>query len=93
MAHLWRPILRAPYLQAILCAPFWSVELLAQGKRTSLMIDAAKMRATATQLREWARQIRRDAEIAPYATSAEDSRLLDEAALQLENAANQLSAK
>jgi hypothetical protein len=47
------------------------------------MVDIAKARETAKNLREWARQIRRDAVTVPHATAREDSTLLDNAAKQL----------
>lgn len=50
------------------------------------MVDIAKARETAKNLREWAKQIRRDAVTVPHATAREDSRLLDNAAKQLEEA-------
>jgi hypothetical protein len=54
------------------------------------MIDIAKARETAKNLREWAKQIRRDAVTVPHATAREDSRLLDNAAKQLEEACREL---
>ena len=54
------------------------------------MVDIAKARETAKNLREWAKQIRRDAVTVPHATAREDSRLLDNAAKQLEEACKEL---
>ena len=44
------------------------------------------------QLRDWAKQIRRDAESTPHATSAEDSGLLDKAANEIERLRSELEA-
>jgi hypothetical protein len=64
------------------------------GKETSCeglqMVDIAKARETAKNLREWAKQIRRDAVTVSHATAREDSRLLDNAAKQLEEACKEL---
>ena len=54
------------------------------------MIDVAKARETAKNLREGTKQIRRDAVTVPHATAREDSRLLDKAAKQLEEACKEL---
>jgi hypothetical protein len=50
----------------------------------SSMVDIVELRETAKRLREWARQIRRESDATPYATSLEDSGLLDKAAKGLE---------
>ena len=57
------------------------------------MIDIEKARETAKNLREWAKQIRRDAVTVPHATAREDSRLLDNAAKQLEEACKERSKR
>ena len=54
------------------------------------MVDIAKARETAKNLRECAKQIRRDAVTVPHATAREDSRLLDNAAKQLDEACKEL---
>ena len=54
------------------------------------MVNIPKARDTAKNLREWAKQIRRDAVTVPHATAREDSRLLDNAARQLEDACKEL---
>lgn len=54
------------------------------------MVDIAKARETAKNLREWVKQIRRDAVTVPHATAREDSRLFDNAAKQLEEACKEL---
>ena len=53
------------------------------------MVNIPKARDTAKNLREWAKQIRRDAVTVPHATAREDSRLLDNAR-QLEDACKEL---
>jgi len=54
------------------------------------MVNIPKARDTAKNLREWAKQIRRYAGTLPHATAREDSRLLDNAARQLEDACKEL---
>jgi hypothetical protein len=44
----------------------------------------ARMPDIVEELRDWAKRIRRDAEVTPYATSGEDSELLDRAANEIE---------
>ena len=44
------------------------------------------------ELRAWAKQIRRDAEVTAHATSAEDSELLDRAANEIENLRREIEA-
>jgi hypothetical protein len=52
------------------------------------MIDIVELQNIAKNLRAWARQIRRDNETASYATSGEDSGLLESAADAMERAAD-----
>jgi acyl-CoA reductase-like NAD-dependent aldehyde dehydrogenase len=54
------------------------------------MADIAKLRNIAHKLRAWAQEIRRDAEIVAHATSNEDSGLLDSAAKEMEEAADEI---
>jgi hypothetical protein len=57
----------------------------------SSMVDIVELRETAKRLREWARQIRRESDATPYATSLEDSGLLDKAAKGLEDACDEIT--
>ena len=54
------------------------------------MIDTNRLRDIAIKLQEWARQIRHDAEAIPHATSKEDSGLLDGAAKEMREAADEI---
>jgi hypothetical protein len=54
------------------------------------MADIAKLRNIAHKLRAWAQEIRRDAEIVANPTSNEDSGLLDSAAKEMEEAADEI---
>jgi hypothetical protein len=55
------------------------------------MVDIVELRKTAKRLREWARQIRRESDATPYATSGEVILLLDKAAKGLEDACDEIS--
>jgi hypothetical protein len=59
-------------------------------KETPIMMDVSALRETARALREWARQVVRDAETTQHATSNEDSGLLSKAAKELEEAAGEI---
>jgi len=59
--------------------------------RKSPMVDVVELRKTAKRLREWAKQIRRNSDATPYATSIEDSGLLDKAAGGLEDACDEIT--
>jgi hypothetical protein len=54
------------------------------------MVDVAKLRETARDLRECAIQIVRDSKASPYPTSKEDSGLLYKAAKELDDACDEI---
>jgi hypothetical protein len=57
------------------------------------MVDTAAMNTTAKRLRERALEIRHEAEKLSYPTAGPDAGLLEQAAAQLEQAADELAAK
>lgn len=90
--HNWYPdsfALRAAEADLELRTEFALLEV-GGGIRRSVMADIAKLRNIAHKLRAWAQEIRRDAEIVAHATSNEDSGLLDSAAKEMEEAADEI---